>query len=123
LLHVILQQHLHVELNGSESDGLALQRRLPGLCRDWLLPALERTLDRFAPPEGSLYIERLEIDAGVMSLDRLEHDLADAAAQALEKALREQLAADEMTAAADRSGKARRKTVQQSVSEACVLFL
>ncbi len=124
MLHIIRQQHLHVELNGSESDGLALQRRLPGLCQDWLLPALERTLDRFAPPEGSLYIERLEIDAGVMSLDRLEHDLADAAAQALEKALREQTAADTRPAAAERaSGNAQRKTVQQSVSEAFVFFL
>ncbi|MCI5131173.1 MAG: hypothetical protein D3904_06530, partial [Candidatus Electrothrix sp. EH2] len=77
---------------------MALQRRLPALCQDWVLPALERTLDQYAPEQGSLYIERLEIDAGAMSLDRLEHDLAESVAQALEKALQEQIPAD--TAAA-----------------------
>ncbi len=70
MTHIIRQQYLHVEVNGTESDGLALQRRLPGLCHDWLLPALERVLDRCAPPAGHLYIERLEIDAGTLSLDR-----------------------------------------------------
>ena len=123
MLHIIRQQHLHVELNGSESDGMALQRRLPALCRDWLLPALERTLDRHAPAEGTLCIERLEIDAGTMSLDRLEHDLAEAVAQALAKALREQhLSADE-AAAGLRKGNVRHKTAQHSIEEALVSFL
>jgi hypothetical protein len=123
LLHIIRQQHLHVELNGSESDGMALQRRLPALCRDWLLPALERTLDRHAPAEGTLCIERLEIDAGTMSLDRLEHDLAEAVAQELAKVLREQhLSADE-AAAGLRKGNVRHKTAQHSIEEALVFFL
>jgi hypothetical protein len=123
LLHIIRQQHLHVELNGSESDGMALQRRLPALCRDWLLPALEQTLDRHAPAEGTLCIERLEIDAGTMSLDRLEHDLAEAVAQALAKALREQHISANEAAAGLRKGNVRHKTAQHSMEEALVFFL
>jgi len=34
--HVIRQQYLHVEMAGTEADGLALQRSLPALCRDWI---------------------------------------------------------------------------------------
>ncbi|MCI5136064.1 MAG: hypothetical protein D3920_13570, partial [Candidatus Electrothrix sp. AW2] len=121
--HTIRQQYLHVELNGSESDGMALQRRLPALCRDWLLPALERTLDRYAPEQGSLYIERLEIDAGAMSLDRLEHDLAESVALALEKALQEQIPADAAAAGEHGSGRVQYKTTHPSVAEAFVFFL
>ncbi|WLE97130.1 MAG: contractile injection system tape measure protein [Candidatus Electrothrix communis] len=121
--HTIRQQYLHVELNGSESDGLALQRRLPALCQDWLLPALERTLDRYAPEQGSLYIERLEIDAGAIPLERLEHDLAESVAQALEKALQEQIPADTAAVGKHGSGKVQHKTTRHSVAEAFVFFL
>ncbi|MCI5209213.1 MAG: hypothetical protein D3910_10560 [Candidatus Electrothrix sp. ATG2] len=123
MLHHIRQQYLHVELNGSESDGMALQRQLPGLCRDWLMPALERTLDRYAPEQGSLYIERLEIDAGATSLERLEHDLAESVAQALEKALQEQIPADTTAVAEYGSGRVQHKTTRHSVAEAFVFFL
>ncbi len=121
----IQKAYLHVDVNGTESDGLALQRNLPGLCRDWLLPALERIVNRYAPQEGTLCIERLEIDAGAISLDRLEHDLAESAAQAMEKALREQqLSSDEPAAAEQRSGgKTRYKTRRHSIEEAFVFFL
>jgi len=121
--HTIRQQYLHVELNGNESDGMALQRRLPALCQDWVLPALERTLDRYAPEQGSLYIERLEIDAGTMSLERLEHDLAESVAQALEKALQEQIPADTAAAGEHGSGRVQHKTIRHSVAEAFVFFL
>jgi hypothetical protein len=121
--HTIGQQYLHVELNGSESDGMALQRRLPALCQDWVLPALERTLDRYAPEQGNLYIERLEIDAGAMSLERLEHDLAESVAQALEKALQEQIPADTAAAGEHSSNRVQYKTTRHSVTEAFVFFL
>ena len=87
--HVIRQQHLHVDLNGTESDALALQRRLPGICRDWLIPAVEQALEQFAPPDGHLYIDRLEVDAGMMEIDHLEYVLAEKIRQPLEKTLRE----------------------------------
>ena len=120
--HTICQQYLHVELNGSESDGMALQRRLPGLCRDWLLPALERILDQYTPEQGSLYIERLEIDAGAISLERLEHDLAESVAVALEKALQEQIPADTATTGEHGSGSVQHRTTRHSVAEALSFF-
>lgn len=76
---------------GTESDGFALQRRLSALCNDWLIPALEHVLDRLAPPDLHLYIEHLDLDAGILSLDRLEHDLTENVAMAIEKAIKEQM--------------------------------
>jgi hypothetical protein len=91
MTHMIRRQFLHVEMDGTEFDGLALQRSLPDLCARTLAPAVERALDRCAPPEGHLSIERVDIDAGALPLDRLEHDLAGRVAQALEQTIREQL--------------------------------
>ena len=72
MTHIIRQQYLHVELNGTEPDGMALQNRLSDLCQQWLTPAIERVLDRWAPSDGHLTIERLEIDAGTLTLERFE---------------------------------------------------
>lgn len=89
--HVIRQQYLHVEMVGTEADGLALQRSLPALCRNGVTPAMEAAFDRCAPSDVHLFIDRLEIDAGTVSLEHLERDLAQSVAQALEKSLREQI--------------------------------
>jgi len=85
--HIIRRQYLDVELSGTEADGLALQRTLPDLCRE-SFSAIEGALNRCAPADKHLYIERLEIDAGTMRLERLEHDLAGSIAIALEEALK-----------------------------------
>ena len=45
----IRRQMLDVELHGTEADGLALQRRLPGMCADVLWPAIEAVLARDRP--------------------------------------------------------------------------
>lgn len=102
--HIVRLQRLDVTLNGSESDGFALQNRLSLLCHDWLLPALDRALERCAPAEGHWYIEHLEIDAGDMALDRLEQDFPDAVAHAVEAALREKTAAGNSSAPGEPSG-------------------
>jgi hypothetical protein len=122
MTHIIRQQFLHIKLNGTESDGLALQRRLPDLCHHRLMPSIERALDRCTPQNGHLTIERLEIDAGALSLDRLEHDLAESVSQAIEKSLRELYPPDGSPAAMI-SGNAKRKTDQQSILEAFIHFL
>lgn len=96
--HIIQRQYLEVELNGTENDGLVLQSRLSDLCQHWLLPALERAMDRTGLQAEHLYIDRLELDAGVFRLDELEHDFVEAVAQALEKTVREQLAVPETVA-------------------------
>ena len=91
--HLIRQQFLHVELFGTESDGLALQRQLPELCQLALLPALEAVLDRAVPARGHLRIERLAVDAGVVNLATLERDLVAAVTRAVEEQLHAQLGA------------------------------
>lgn len=111
--HLIRQQYLHVTVDGSEADGLALQARLSELCRHWLMPALEQTLDRHAPADGHLVIGHLEIDVGALPLDRLEQDLAGTVALALDKALLEQGSPDNVL----------RQTNQQAVTEAFLYFL
>ena len=122
MIHLIQRQYLHVAVNGIESAGLALQRSLPDLCRNRLTPAIEQVLEQYAPTDGHLYIERLEIDAGTLRPERLEQNLADLVAQALEKSLREQIppsdAAPKITA-----GNIQHKTTQQTVDEALLYFL
>lgn len=122
MTHFIRQQYVHVEVDGTEANGLAVQRRLPELCQQALLPAFERVFDQYIPSDRHLSIERLEIDAGTMPLERLEHELTQAAARALERSLREQMPLDG-TLASTPSGTIRDKTDQQRVHEAFVYFL
>lgn len=120
--HLIRQQFLHVELFGTESDGLALQRQLPELCQLALLPALEAVLDRAVPARGHLRIERLAVDAGVVNLATLERDLVAAVTRAVEEQLHAQLGA----ATRPESGQpaeVRRRTEEQSADEAFIFFL
>ena len=90
MTHIIRQHYLHVEVNGTEADALALQNRLSGVCQDWLYPALERAFDRCVPAQENWSIERLDIDAGILAIDRLEQDLAERVGQAIGKLLRAQ---------------------------------
>lgn len=122
MTHIIRRQYVHVEVDGTEADGLALQRRLPDLCLQSLIPAFERVVDRYIPSDRHLSIERLEIDAGTIPLERLDHDLAEAAALALERSLREQIPVDEASTSTA-FGKIRHKTDQQRIHEALVYFL
>ena len=120
--HTIRHQYLHVEVNGTESDALALQNRLSGLCQDWLMPALQRAFDHCVPADENWFIDRLEIDAGTLSLDRLEQDLADIVAKAVEKTIQEQIAIsfDEPIA---ETRNVQRKTSRQTLDEAFIYFL
>jgi hypothetical protein len=87
--HIIRRQVLEVEVAGAESDGLALQRRLADLCRDWLAPALEEALERSVPGDQHWIIDRLEVDAGSIALETFERDLVEAVTQAIARQLRE----------------------------------
>jgi len=122
MTHFIQQQHLHVSLNGTEEEGLALQNRLPDFCNDWLQKAIEQVLDRCAPADGRLYIEHLEIDVGTIRMDRLEQDMAGVVASALETAIREKAvpAAANMP---DTGTAVQIKTDTQTAWEAFVYFL
>lgn len=122
MTHTIRQQYVHVEVEETEADGLSLQRRLPALCLESLLPAFEQVFNRYTSSDRHLSIERLEIDAGAIPLARVEHELAEAAALVLERSLREMLSLGEASTSTE-SGKMRYKSDQQRIHEALVYFL
>ena len=88
MTHFIRQQYLHVDLQGSESDGFALQNQLTDLYYRKLVPVIEDILDQSTSAGSHLKIDKLEIDAGTISLDRLEYELANAVAEALRKSIK-----------------------------------
>jgi len=83
MTHFIRQQYLEVDLKGSESDGFALQHRLSDLYYAQLLPAIENALDQCTSSDIQLVIDRLDIDAGTIEMDKIDHELAMAVAKAL----------------------------------------
>lgn len=87
-IHQVQKQYLHVELIGTEADGLSLQHGFPRLCQNTLMPALDRMLERIVPAHEYWFIDRLEIDAGVLSLEKLESELVEAVVREAEKQLR-----------------------------------
>lgn len=86
LPHTVQSQTFEVEVSGSESDAMALQRRLAALSAS-LMPVIEQALDRYAPEHGILRIDRLEVDAGRVALGRLEGELPALLRRGLEEAL------------------------------------
>ncbi len=123
MTHIIRQHYLHVEVNGTEPDALALQNRLTRLCQDWLLPALERAFDRCVPAHENWSIERLDIDAGILHLERLEQDLAERVGQAIEKSLLTQTPSGITPSPITLSGYSEQKTTLQNRDDVLVYFL
>ncbi|MBK7936668.1 MAG: hypothetical protein IPJ82_06070 [Lewinellaceae bacterium] len=125
MTHLIQRQYIHVDLQGSESEGFALQNRLSDFCNEWLNPAIGRVLDRCAPPGGRLCIERLEVDAGALPLENFESGLTEAVVQALEKVLLEQMppGAAYTSPASAGGAKASLKNERQTAAEAFLYFL
>ncbi len=122
MTHMIREEYLHVEVIGTEADGLLLQRRLPAVCHEALARAIEQVLDRGTPPQDSVYIERLEIDAGTLSMDRLEQDLPETVGRALERSLREQISVEGASTSTE-PGRIRHQTDHQRVRDAFIYFL
>ena len=89
MTHFIRQQYFDVELKGSESDGFALQHRLSDLYYAQLLPAIEKALDQCSTSGQHFVIDRLDIDAGTIELERIDQDLAPVIANALARDIRE----------------------------------
>lgn len=83
MTHFIRQQYLDVDLKGSESDGFAMQHHLSDLYYAKVLPAIEKALDQCSSPDIHLIIDRLDIDAGTIEMDRIDHELAASVAKAL----------------------------------------
>ena len=87
--HIIRRQFLEVVVQGTESEGFALQDRLMRLCQERLNPALEGVLDRWTSADEHWTIDRLDIDAGSFDREGLERGLVEAVTRAIEQNLRE----------------------------------
>jgi hypothetical protein len=124
--HVVRRQVLEVDVRGSEVDGLALQRRLPDLCTSLVAPAIERALDRCAPDDGWVVVERLDVDVGRLPLDDLERDLPEAVGRAVESYLRQHAPASRSSSPSSgttAAGVMRRRTDRETADDALVSFL
>jgi hypothetical protein len=119
----VRRQILDVELHGTESEGLALQRRLPGVCADVLWPALESAFAPGDPGDAHLVVERLAIDVSGISLVHLDAELADAVQREVADYLRRNPAVPSGAAGAPKGGDVQRRTVAETVDEALVVFL
>ncbi len=85
--HIIRKKTIEVYFNGPESAGAVLPNRFSDLCRNWLMPVLDRTLDRCAPEGGHLFFDYLELDIGTLSSEHLEQELPVLVGRALESAI------------------------------------
>jgi hypothetical protein len=121
-IHTVRRQYVEVEFNGTEADGLNLQRILPGMCQSKLMPVIEKALDRYTPANTYLTIDRLEIDAGSVMLDRLEHDLPEMVYMALGQYLQDIPRPEDLSNVFER-GNLQRKTEQQTIIAAFIFFL
>ena len=87
MTHFIRQQFLHVDITGTETEGLAMQRLMPDFFYENLLPALEKVFDQSVPSDKLLKIDRLYIDAGSIAVDRIEQELTNAIVREVNNAL------------------------------------
>src|SRR5674476_1077484 len=89
MTHYIRQQYLDVELKGSESAGCSLQHQLSDLYYAQLLRALAKALDPCSTSGTHIVIDRLDIDAGTIDLERTDQAFESIVANALANDIRE----------------------------------
>jgi hypothetical protein len=119
----IRREILDLELRGSESDGVALQRRLPRVCADALTPALESAFGPFDAGDEHLRVERLMIEVADVSLDTLEDELADAVRMQVAEYFRRSWPAPSDGSEIPGVGDVSRRTPAETVDEALLTFL
>ncbi|MFH1120021.1 MAG: contractile injection system tape measure protein [Bacteroidota bacterium] len=90
MTHHIRQQYLHLELSASEPEGQRMQQLIPDIFYEKLLPALEKVFDQSVPADRLLKIDRLDIDAGSIPLDRVDKDLTEAVLKELTRIFHEE---------------------------------
>ena len=86
--HVIRRQCIDLAVEGSESDGFALQGRLATLCQGELTAALDEAFARVAPGDEHWQLERIEVDAGHFTPEGFARDFVAAVAAAVEEQVR-----------------------------------
>lgn len=114
-------------MEGTETEGLILQRTLSELCSRKMTPLIGRVLDAVSSPDLHVCIERLEIDVGAINHERLEQDLAEKIGQSLERQIKKQISNQihhpVKTTRPPISGNIRYLTAQDSINQALIHFL
>ena len=118
----IRREILDVEVHGTEADGVTLQRRLSDVCSDVLGPALEAAFARVDPGDGHVMIERLAIDLGDISLERLDAELTDAVHREVADYFRRHPVPSGPRPASEAS-EVQRLTLAETVDEGLLVFL
>ena len=91
--HVIRREVVKLAIEGTEADGIAVDRQLAALCNDSLWPALDQALSRVAPPDEHWLVERIEVNAGTFTAQSIDRDFAGVVAAAVERQIRDWAAA------------------------------
>jgi len=120
---IIRREILDVEVHGTESDGVALQHRLPRVCADVLAPALEAAFARVDPGDATLVIERVVLDLQSLRLDRLDADLADAVQREVTDYFRRNPPDPSTSLDGHEVANVRRRTTAETANDALLVFL
>lgn len=86
--HLIRRECIDLAVEGTESDGFALQGKLANLSRDWLAPALDEMFARVAPGDEHWQFERIEVDVGSFTPEAFERNFVAAVTAAVEQQIR-----------------------------------
>jgi len=121
--HVIRRECIDLAVEGSESEGFALQGRVAALCQGALATALDEAFERAAPGDEHWQFERIEVDAGSFTPESFERDFVAAVVAAVEQQVRvrKEQAVVRPAVAADEGDV--RRTGAQSMEAAFFYFL
>lgn len=84
--HIISKQVLEIRLD-TKKDAYLVQDAFSKAYRNHIIPAIERVADRFSRNGEIIKIEKLEIDIGGLSIDKLDNDFPQKVERALEEIL------------------------------------
>jgi hypothetical protein len=95
--HQIQRFMCDVNFDGTEVSAVSLQSKISQLHNQEIFPALEKIMDRIASQsEHHFGIDEMDIDLGIISLARLEHDLVEVVSVAFERSLIDMLGANRL---------------------------
>jgi hypothetical protein len=121
--HQIKQQYIEVEFSGTEAEGLEIQRMLPDLYYHELLPAIEKAFDQSFPADLVLKIDRIEVNAGTLNLDKIGNHLTDAVVDELIKVINTGVNGDDASLLTNAWGNRKPMGFAENLADVLIYFL
>src|SRR5690625_7299599 len=90
--HIVKRLVIDLELVEPGTEGVALQGMVREICREKVVAAMERLFGRLTDDGEVFTIDRIELDLGSISPDRLEGDLPGMVEEALLRELGDRIA-------------------------------